>query len=283
MVLVKAWGNEKDPLILAVHGWTDNAGSFDTLIPLLPPNYYYYCVDLPSHGRSSHLESSIFVHYADYVVILKFIHDYLNRGKIILMAHSFAGFLATNFVQLYPECVSKLIVFDALHCFARSAKKVYESQKRSIDSCLHFMKKTTRDAPVYSKEDAIRRLMLSRLTPISRKTAEILAVRNLEQVSDGKYRFTIAPHAKYIIAANFTTNELATLAECYPIKCPHLIIFSQNSQMTLLAYTKLLQEYRKNKNFELHIVKGNHECHLQYPENVAPIVTDFLNKHQCKL
>lgn len=283
MVLVKAWGNEKDPLILAVHGWMDNAGSFDTLIPLLPPHYYYYCLDLPSHGRSSHLESSIFVHHSDYVVILKYVHEYLKRGKIILMAHSFAGFMATNFVQLYPECVSKLIVFDSLHYYARSEKTTYEKQKLSVDTHLHFMKKTARDAPAYSKEEAIQRLMQSRLTPISRKAAEILAVRNLEQVSDGKYRFTMAPHTKYLIGSNFTPNELAKLAECYPIRCPHLTIISQNSQMTLLAYTKLLKEYRKNKNFELHIVKGNHECHLEYPENVAPIVNEFLNKHQCKL
>ena len=31
----KAWGDPSDPPLLALHGWLDNAGSFDALAPLL--------------------------------------------------------------------------------------------------------------------------------------------------------------------------------------------------------------------------------------------------------
>ena len=43
---------------VALHGWLDNAGSFDTLAPQLVaecPRHALLCLDYPGHGRSSHL------------------------------------------------------------------------------------------------------------------------------------------------------------------------------------------------------------------------------------
>lgn len=41
----KVWGSENDNPILALHGWQDNCGTFDRLIPLLPPDFYVVCLD----------------------------------------------------------------------------------------------------------------------------------------------------------------------------------------------------------------------------------------------
>lgn len=50
-----------------VHGWQDNAGSFDTLIPLLPSNFSYLAIDLPGHGLSSHSPIGAYYRYVDFV------------------------------------------------------------------------------------------------------------------------------------------------------------------------------------------------------------------------
>lgn len=48
----KWYGNQDDQPILALHGWLDNAGSFDRLIPLLPQKFPVLCIDLPGNLTS---------------------------------------------------------------------------------------------------------------------------------------------------------------------------------------------------------------------------------------
>jgi alpha-beta hydrolase superfamily lysophospholipase len=54
----------------AVHGLLDNAGSFEPLVQLLPPGHVLTCLDLPGHGRSSHLPAGTNYHLLDTLLIL---------------------------------------------------------------------------------------------------------------------------------------------------------------------------------------------------------------------
>lgn len=58
------------PIILC-HGWQDNAQSFATLIPRLPPQFSYLAIDWPGHGLSSHLANGYDYHIIDFVSILE--------------------------------------------------------------------------------------------------------------------------------------------------------------------------------------------------------------------
>lgn len=56
----KSWHEETEDSkrILALHGWMDNAGSFDNLMPLLKKkneDLYIVALDLPGHGKSSQI------------------------------------------------------------------------------------------------------------------------------------------------------------------------------------------------------------------------------------
>jgi hypothetical protein len=44
--IAKVWGPDDGVPVLAVHGLMDNAGSFDTLAPLLPPHVRLVCLEL---------------------------------------------------------------------------------------------------------------------------------------------------------------------------------------------------------------------------------------------
>lgn len=43
----KWYGDRSKQPVLAMHGWQDNAGTFDRLVPLLPQYISVLCIDLP--------------------------------------------------------------------------------------------------------------------------------------------------------------------------------------------------------------------------------------------
>lgn len=69
--------------IVALHGWQDNAGTFEHLIPLLPADIAILCVDLPSHGLSSHLhEGQYYCAYWEPLFALRRIQKYYKWNKV---------------------------------------------------------------------------------------------------------------------------------------------------------------------------------------------------------
>uniref|UniRef100_A0A8C5JEP2 Serine hydrolase like 2 n=1 Tax=Junco hyemalis TaxID=40217 RepID=A0A8C5JEP2_JUNHY len=66
-VAAKAWGPSEGHPVLCLHGWLDNANTFDKLIPLLPRGCYYVAMDFSGHGLSSHRPAGCPYHFLDYV------------------------------------------------------------------------------------------------------------------------------------------------------------------------------------------------------------------------
>ena len=62
----KQWGPESGKPLLALHGWLDNAASFDGLAPLLP-ELNIVALDLPGHGLSEHKPAGSVYHFIDAV------------------------------------------------------------------------------------------------------------------------------------------------------------------------------------------------------------------------
>lgn len=80
--LGKWWGPKDKQPILAIHGWQDNAGTFDTLVELLP-NVAILCIDLPGHGFSSHLPyGQMYYLFWDGVITLRRIVKHYKWNKV---------------------------------------------------------------------------------------------------------------------------------------------------------------------------------------------------------
>lgn len=107
------WGLESQPLVLAFHGWLDNALSFAQLAPLLH-RYQVIALDLSGHGYSSHRSTDSTYHIWDDIPQLYDIVQQLTTDPIHLLGHSRGATIATLLAAVLGEQCDRLVLIDGL-------------------------------------------------------------------------------------------------------------------------------------------------------------------------
>ncbi|XP_036787282.1 serine hydrolase-like protein 2 isoform X7 [Manis pentadactyla] len=112
-IAAKVWGSQQGLPVLCLHGWLDNANSFDRLIPLLPKDFQYVAMDFGGHGLSSHYSPGFPYYQQNFVSEIRRVTAALKWNRFSLMGHSFGGIVGGTFSCLFPEMVDKLILLDS--------------------------------------------------------------------------------------------------------------------------------------------------------------------------
>ncbi|XP_039296413.1 probable serine hydrolase, partial [Nilaparvata lugens] len=82
----KWWGPRDQQPILVLHGWQDNAASFDKLAPLLPHHISLLCIDMIGHGRSSHFpKGHLYYFFWDAVVMVRRIVKHFKWERVSIL------------------------------------------------------------------------------------------------------------------------------------------------------------------------------------------------------
>ena len=84
--------------VLALHGWMDNAGSFDVLAPLLArAGYRVAALDLPGHGQTAHRPcgAGFGYNYNDHALAVLEAARALGWPRLTLLGHSMGAGIAT--------------------------------------------------------------------------------------------------------------------------------------------------------------------------------------------
>ncbi|KAM9362554.1 serine hydrolase-like protein [Symphorus nematophorus] len=274
----KVWGPDHGHPVLCVHGWADNCGSFNTLIPLLPKECRYVAVDLAGHGLSSHRPPGVFYSFPSYVMDVRRVIDALQWNKFSIIGHSMGGNIAGLFSALYPEMVDAVVLLDSYGFLPTDLKEVPKVIRQGFDEMLQYEKKTEEKMRVYTYENAVERLLAANPT-LSEQSVRILLERGLVQVEGGvvfsrdfrinlKNIVRISLEQSLVMQSRIKASCLVILAEDGFEK-----IFAEADQKKFTS--ALLQAYR-DRNDTVMTVPGDHHVHLNKPEVVAPLVSDFL-------
>ncbi|XP_068583814.1 serine hydrolase-like protein [Cebidichthys violaceus] len=272
----KVWGPDHGRPVLCLHGWADNCGTFNTLIPLLPKECRYVAVDLTGHGLSSHCPPGVLYTITENVVDVRRIVDGLQWTKFSIIGHSMGGNIAAMFSALYPEMVDALVLLDSFGFKATDPKELPKVVRKGMDEVLQFEKKTEERKRVYTYDKAVESLLASNPT-LTEQSAHILLERGLVQVEEG-FAFSRDPQVNAIYIVNFSLEQSLELLS--KIHATVLVVLGdKGSGATFPESNKssaiLLQGYR-DRNHTVVTVPGDHHVHLNDPEVVAPFVFDFL-------
>jgi pimeloyl-ACP methyl ester carboxylesterase len=110
----RQWGEPDAPPIVLLHGWLDNAGSYDLLAPLLAKRYRVIALELPGHGHSAHLPPGASYHYIDYVRFVLAAVDALHLPRFVLLGHSLGAGVASLLAASVPERIRQLLLIEGL-------------------------------------------------------------------------------------------------------------------------------------------------------------------------
>lgn len=271
----KAWGDEEYDVILLWHGLLDNAATFDNLIPLLSNNFYYVCVDLAGHGRSSNFDHPLPLNIIDHLLAQKIVCDYFQRDRYIFIAHSYSVIVSTFFTMTYPKLVSKLILLDLIAQYPMYPRVFAEKLIRDID--LNNLAKKRDDVQTYTFDKCIQKVADGRNhADLTRDYAESLVHRMVKEIDNEKYVFTVDKRIGFILPMDL--DYILELYKLHPFQCPVLILIT--TKFALNHFLKQVYNYFKTlENIKMHIVSGHHYVHLTNPERISGYITKFLRQN----
>lgn len=277
----KWYGDRTKQPVLALHGWQDNAGTFDRLIPLLPKTIPVLAIDFPGHGRSSHFPPGVHYHvFWDFFPVIRRIVKHFGWKKIKLMGHSLGGAVCFMYAASFPDDVAQFISIDIYGPTIRNVKNNAAITGNCVDKALEYETLPESKLPCYSYDEMVLLAMDAYNGSIDRKSAEILMIRGMNEApknhSKGGYFFSRDLRLKVSVLGLFTIEQVLTFAEL--IKCHVLNIraIPGLKHEREEVYPMVLDAIRKNATVEYHEVPGTHHLHLTSPERIASIISAFL-------
>jgi pimeloyl-ACP methyl ester carboxylesterase len=118
--------------VLCLHGWLDNANSFDHLAPQLTERFgaNVFALDLCGHGKSDWLPQASFYYQTEYAafalsVLGKEGLDWIGPEKppCMLIGHSMGAGIATVVAGSFPEYFDGLVFLDGVGPVSESSKR----------------------------------------------------------------------------------------------------------------------------------------------------------------
>lgn len=270
--------------MLAIHGWQDNCGTFDRLIPLLPEDVSVLAIDLPGHGKSSHYPKGMqYFLFWDGVTLIRRIVKYHKWTKMMLMGHSLGGALSFMYASCFntDEDTAKIIMIDIAGPTVRDHEKLASSTGDCIDKQLLYETLPVSKMPCYDYNEMIDIVLHAYAGSVDLQSVKVLMRRGMapapEHLNRNGYHFSRDLRLKVSMMGMFSEHQVLLYAK--QIKCEVLNIRGKPGMDfgDPTVYPKVIEAIRENsKRLVYEEVEGTHHLHLVTPERINHIVANFL-------
>ncbi|HET9485298.1 MAG TPA: alpha/beta hydrolase [Xanthomonadales bacterium] len=267
----RAWGEPGGSRVLALHGWLDNAASFDALAPLLD-GVELVALDLPGHGRSQHRPPGNWYHYVDYLDDVLAAADALGWNRCTLLGHSLGGAIASALAAVVPERVDALWLVEALGPVATPVEKTREQIARAVAQRRALADKSLR---VFDSIDAaVEARVNSPVAPVSREAARRIVERGIRAHAGG---YVWASDPRLTLASAMRSSEAQVLDVLAGIACPTLVVLA-DPPAPYVAREMIERRTAVVPRLERVTLPGSHHLHLEDPVPVARAIAAFRKK-----
>lgn len=261
-------GEPGKPLIIALHGWLDNAASFIPLSEHLT-DYHIIAIDFAGHGLSEHRSQDAHYHQMDFVHDLHELVMSQGWDEFILLGHSMGGIVGSLYVSAFPEKVSRFITIESFGPMTKTAQSSAEQLRESIESRLKVQSKEARHPDSYKNMVRARALA----GDLKSASAEILVNRNLYE-ENGELRWRTDRRLRTISSLRVTEDQAEHFMR--GITCPTLAI--KGSSGYQMMREKMEQRAKWLSDLTVKECAGGHHLHMDNAIDVAQQIIHFLEQ-----
>ena len=261
----RQWGEDHEYPVLALHGWLDNAASFDALGPLLA-GHRVIALDLPGHGLSDQRGAHGSYNIWDDLPDLVWLSAELGLARYALLGHSRGAAIATLLAAIEPGAVSSLVLLDGMLApMFREEDTVAQLRQFAHD----YGRRRSRGPRVFAGvEEAVAARCAA--TGIDPRAAAMLVPRSLEPVPGG-WRWRTDGRLRHASALKLTRGNVRNVLEA--LQLPALQF---RAAQGLGARQPDVECSGWLRGLALEEIDGSHHCHmLEQAPAIAARIQDF--------
>ncbi|XP_007454012.1 PREDICTED: serine hydrolase-like protein [Lipotes vexillifer] len=288
-IAAKAWGSHQSPPVLCLHGWLDNANSFDRLIPLLPKDFYYVAMDFGGHGLSSHYSPGFPYDHQNFVSEVRRVAAALKWNRFSLLGHSFGGTVGGMFSCIFPEMVDKLVLLESSPFILETneLENMLTYKRRAIEHMLQ-VEASKKPSQVVSPEEMLQGFLKNN-SHVGDECGKLLLQRGTTQVATGLFlnrdrRITRPEYYFNFISRELFMHSIRKLqARVLFIKATqgyYDLRRENDANMELVLFVTSSLRSTLKERFQYVQVPGNHYAHMNQPEHMAGVISSFLQSKE---
>lgn len=264
----RVWGEPDGKPVLALHGWLDNAASFDLLAPFLE-GVNLVALDMAGHGSSAHRPAGNAYHFIDYVADVMAAADALGWQRFNVLGHSLGAAVASYTAAALPDRVARLLLLEGIGPLSGQSDEEAGRLRRYLRQCASLEKKRRRYYP--SLEAAAVQRAASGY--IDLEAAMILAGRGTEEVKGEGWFWRHDPRLTLTSPHYFSEEQV--LGILGSVDVPAGLIIGEKG--LLLKRPTLMARQHAIKGLEWNTLPGGHHLHMEYPERVAEVLLNWIH------
>ena len=266
-ICAKQWGNPDGEPTIALHGWLDNANTFDRLAPLLP-ELNLIAIDFAGHGKSDHRAEGVHYHPIYDMQDVLAIANELNWHQFNVIGHSMGAAIASELAAMFPDRVRRSVHIDGfLATGGNTPRDRIEQSRVAIEKIL----KPHHKARVFENVDAMAQ-RVSEATDQSFEAAKALVDRGHKSV-EGGITWRTDPRIRYPTPLRHTRSQIDLLLQ--DSTSPALLIVAE--QGDTWYQPEIPDAKDAHPNLRIEHMEGTHHIHLEpaYFEQVGRFARAF--------
>mmetsp|Transcript_76440 Transcript_76440/g.124264 ORF Transcript_76440/g.124264 Transcript_76440/m.124264 type:complete len:374 (+) Transcript_76440:95-1216(+) len=240
----RVWGDENadapsENRWLALHGFLDNAGTYDKLAPelLAIGASSVVCLDFAGHGMSDWRSDGVY-HLVDYVADIVYAADALKWDKFSIIGHSLGGGVAQGVAATCPDRVMRLVSIEALSWWPQESKQFVSNLRININtpqkgSNLQVFKSLEECADRRSKMNIAGALCIDAARKLVERGAK--KVQKTEAREEG---FMWASDPQLLAPSRVRVDELSCQNILESISCPSVVVFAGDGMWKKAQFMK---------------------------------------------